>query len=158
MKEPTPNVINYHQNGHQRTGILFQSSRHAVQSISSPFRFICFQQCFVWVLNAFKRFRYTYKCLFSSLSSLRPFTFRYENILSRRNMLLCATSERDYKQQHWTEKAQHHQTNFRPSSPSTPILRYFLEYWMSLDWKNVLNKNCWYEYYCQPSQKNKGLI
>ena len=41
--------------------------------------------------------------IFSSLSLLQPFTVHYENIHSRRYLLLCATSERDYIQQHWVE-------------------------------------------------------
>ena len=41
--------------------------------------------------------------IFSSISISRPITVHYQNIQPRRNLLLCATSERDYKQQHWVE-------------------------------------------------------
>ena len=39
--------------------------------------------------------------IFSSILILRPFTVHYQNVQSRRNLLLCENSERDYKQQHW---------------------------------------------------------
>ena len=46
--------------------------------------------------------------------------------------MLCSTSERDYKQQHWIEmlafaQAEYHHAHIRPSSPSTLILRLLLE-------------------------------
>ena len=40
--------------------------------------------------------------IFSLLSLLWPFTVHHYNIQARRNLSLCATSERDYKQ-HWIE-------------------------------------------------------
>ena len=41
--------------------------------------------------------------IFSLLLLLRPLTVHYWNMQGRRNQLLCATSERDYKLQHWIE-------------------------------------------------------
>ena len=54
-----------------------------------------------WMLLGQQVFGNAY--FYDLLLSLQLYTVHYEDIQSKRNMLLCATSGRDYEQQHWIE-------------------------------------------------------
>ena len=120
---------------------------------------MCFQQGFVLVLTAFRRFWYKYICfdpncrmvvvasiqmllarrffgysIFSSLLLLRPFIFHYWNMQSRRNQLLCATSEHDYKLQHYIEM-----WPCRARTPSCHYQAIFTEYADSMTFAWILD-------------------
>ena len=121
---------------------------------------MCFQQRFVLVLTAFRRFWYKYICfdpnyrmvvvasisnvacladfgysIFSSSSLLRPFIVHYWNMQSRGNQLLCETSERDYKLQHWIEMlALLRQNTIMPLSGLLHRIRRFYDFCLNIGW------------------------
>ena len=71
--------------------------------------------------------------IFSSLSLLRPFTVHYWNMQSRRNQLLCATSERDYKLQHWIEMlALPRQNTIMPLSGLLHRVHRFFDFYLNI--------------------------
>ena len=75
---------------------------------------------------------------------------------SRRKQLLCATSERDYKLQHWIETvALPRQNTILPLSGLLHRVRRFYDFCLNIGFselKNGLNKNFRREYYFQSSQ------
>ena len=70
---------------------------------------------------------------FSSLSLLRPVTVLYEKYTIIRNLLICETSEYDYKQQHWIEllALRSHKT-IRPLSGRLHRVRRYFEFWLNI--------------------------
>ena len=120
---------------------------------------MCFQQRFVLVLTAFRRFWYKYICfdpnyrkvvvasiqmLFArrilDIAYFRHYYY-YGHLLSiigicnvsRRNQLLCATSERDYKLQHWIEMlALLRQNTIMPLSGLLHRVRQFYDFCLNI--------------------------
>ena len=71
--------------------------------------------------------------IFSALSLLRPFTVHYYNIQSRRNLFICATNERDYKQQHWIEMlALSKQNTIMPLSDILHWVRWYYDFFLNI--------------------------
>ena len=158
MQEVAPNVGNLSSKWVPLKEDLISIKRifGLVHKFSRSMNFF-YQKRFVWVLTAFKGFWYTYICfdpnyrkvvvasiqilLAQRILDMAYFLkcYYYGHLLnhcdtqSRRNLLLCATSERVPKQQHWIEMlALPRQNTIMPLSGLLHRVRWYYDFCLNI--------------------------